>query len=246
MPMFLSQLILNIRNGAALRDLRNPYEMHRTIWNSFPALRVSERDSGRKEYFDRILFRVDTDHANQATVIVQSDIKPDWTKLLPDYLRVAAESKPLDPQLSVGQRLRFRLRANPTKRLREKSRVGAGQQVAAERIGDRVGLLSEEQQIRWLLRKADAGGFTIPGAWVKANDPETNAPIEIPNFRVDAIPEARVRWERKGEQTRGTFNAVRFEGILIVADVAKFRATIEDGIGSAKGFGFGMLSVAPA
>jgi CRISPR system Cascade subunit CasE len=44
---------------------------------------------------------------------------------------------------------------------------------------------------------------------------------------------------------RGLHNAVEFRGILTVTDPARFRETFARGIGSAKGFGFGMLALAP-
>ncbi len=38
--------------------------------------------------------------------------------------------------------------------------------------------------------------------------------------------------------------AVRFEGVLKIINKELFTKTIENGIGSAKGFGFGLLSLA--
>jgi CRISPR system Cascade subunit CasE len=41
-----------------------------------------------------------------------------------------------------------------------------------------------------------------------------------------------------------THLAVQFDGVLEVTDPAKFLETVRQGIGSAKGFGFGLLSLA--
>ena len=43
---------------------------------------------------------------------------------------------------------------------------------------------------------------------------------------------------------RLTHVAVRFDGLLEVTDPVKFLETLRAGIGSAKGFGFGLLSLA--
>ena len=43
-----------------------------------------------------------------------------------------------------------------------------------------------------------------------------------------------------------THFAVKFEGELVVTDPTRFAETLKNGIGSAKGFGFGLLSVARA
>ena len=82
---------------------------------------------------------------------MQSEKKPDGSFLENNcqYLNSAASdacvSKEFCPQLAAGQRLTFRLRANPTVR----------------RNGKRFGLSKEDEQIRWLERKAGEGGFRI-------------------------------------------------------------------------------------
>jgi CRISPR system Cascade subunit CasE len=40
------------------------------------------------------------------------------------------------------------------------------------------------------------------------------------------------------------FSAARFDGVLQISDADLFTDALESGIGSAKGFGFGLLSVA--
>ena len=62
------------------------------------------------------------------------------------------------------------------------------------------------------------------------------------------IPEGLVKDEvrRNGSTMTVRFLSVRFEGLLQVSDPDRFVGAIRSGIGSAKGFGFGLLSVAPA
>jgi CRISPR system Cascade subunit CasE len=226
--VFLSKLILNVRDRLARRDLASPYEMHRTILSA-------GFDGVPKDAVGRVLFRTDEDRTGRAppVVLVQSDREPDWARLPSGYTTRGPECKPFDPQFRVGQRLRFRLRANPTKR------VAAGNiALGPALVGKRIGLLTEPDQVRWLLQKSQTGGFRIPGRW------EEKDGKEIPNLRIDAIPEGRV-WNGKGG-AGGWFLAVRFEGVLEVTDDACFRSLIESGVGPAKGFGFGLLSVAPA
>ena len=85
---------------------------------------------------------------------------------------------------------------------------------------------------------AESGGFRIPGRW------QEGAGGRHPNFRVDVVPEGAV-WCGKAGHRDGRFVAVRFEGVLEVTDPTAFCKTVENGIGSGKGFGFGLLSVAP-
>ena len=50
----------------------------------------------------------------------------------------------------------------------------------------------------------------------------------------------------KNGHTDGRFFAMRFDGLLGVTDPVQFLEALRAGIGSAKGFGFGLLSLAPA
>jgi CRISPR system Cascade subunit CasE len=230
---YLSLLKLNPRDREVRRDLAQPYQIHLTLWNRFPSLR---RDQATSENLDRILFRVDTDrHGGNPFVLVQSDIQPDWASLPSGYH--AEPVKSFEPSFAIGQRLRFRLRANPTQKTGSASKTE--RLAGVKKNGKRVALLRECDQIAWLLDKGQHGGFTIPGQWREENG------VKFPDFRVDVVPEGWVRCGKEGHRD-GEFYAVRFDGILVVTDPALFRQTLQQGIGSAKGFGFGLLSIARA
>src|SRR5262245_9149219 len=102
--MFLSRLLLNVRSPRARLDLARPYEMHRTVWNCHPTLR---RDPVSGEFVDRLLFRVDAG-VGPPTVLVQSEVEPDWDRLPAGYLCAVPACKPLDMRFAADQRLRFR------------------------------------------------------------------------------------------------------------------------------------------
>jgi CRISPR system Cascade subunit CasE len=234
--MFLSKLALNSRDRQARRDLALPYELHRTLWRAFP-----EPDPGR------VLFRVEAVPPGcPPIVLVQSDLRPRWERLSevgPHYLLAPPEFKEFAPSFARGQLLRFRLRANPTKKVASLSRAErlAGVRVRDEnsKNGRRLALLREEEQVAWLLHKGEQGGFRIPGEWTADTGGR-----RVANFRVEVTPEGWVRCGKDGH-SGGRFYAVRFEGLLEVTDPEKLTGTVADGIGSAKGFGFGLLSLAP-
>ncbi len=228
--MFLSKLVLNLRNPAARFDLARPYEMHRSLMNAYPHPRAERRSD--------LLFRVEPSRGSgPPVVLVQTRDEPEWSRLPGGYLLGPAGFKPLDLAVRVGQRLRFRLRANPTKRVAAKN-----ERLGGVMAGKRVGLATATEQVGWLLRKGEAGGFTLPGEWAPARDPETAEPIRLPNFRLDVVPEGRDRNGKPGHA--GEFLAVRFEGVLVVTDPESFRQTVSAGVGSGKAFGFGLLSLA--
>jgi CRISPR system Cascade subunit CasE len=206
--MYLSKLELNSGAGcrALLRDLASPYEMHRTILRAFPSA-----DAGGP---GRVLFRVEPTRPGDPVVLVQSDKPPDWSALagIPGYLSTPPEpAKELVLALRPGQRLCFRLRANPT----------------VKREGKRLGLLDAAAQQQWLLRKGSAGGFR---------------PVDFVTCRAGRRVSPPAGAAHLRQQTHFS---VDFEGILEVTDPQCFTQTIAAGIGSAKAFGFGMLSVAP-
>lgn len=86
----------------------------------------------------------------------------------------------------------------------------------------RYGLVGEKDQRAWLLKKET--GF------------------EWQDFRI--IDEGHLIMTKNGK--RVFYKSVRFEGLAQVNDPKKALMTINEGIGPAKGFGFGLLSLAKA
>jgi CRISPR system Cascade subunit CasE len=215
--MFLSRLILNPMSREVRSDVANPYELHRTLMKAYP----HERKDGERA---ELLFRVEPVKAGSIVVLVQSRKLPDWSLLPTDYAEIQGPKSLEHVRFHTGQRLQFRLRANPTKRLRETSKIADGTTVEAKWIDKRVGLFREEDQQNWFELKAKKCGFNLLG--------------------LRLVPEGNVRaW--KGSQEL-TFVSVLFEGQLEVTDEAAFLDAWLSGIGSGKGMGFGMLSLASA
>lgn len=215
--LFLSKLVLNPRLRSVVRELNNPYELHRTIMRAFP-------DAMPKET-ERILFRLDvaargTTDYQLPSLLVQSTLRPDWGFLdEKEGFEQVGETKDLSElSFSTGQYLRFSLRANTVKRLPRGAEKLAGQ---------RVGLYREIDQIEWLSRKAQQAGFLIP--------------VEALIRPVDTRP-AR----KPGAKGQITLHQVDFSGILQVQDPLLFRQQLGAGIGPAKGLGCGLLLLASA
>lgn len=208
--LYLSRLTLNPRSRQAQSELRDPYEMHRTLSKAF-----GEGDDVQAAA--RCLFRVEESPRGDLTVLVQSRTEPAWDCLTapPDYLRGSPQVKPFAPTLRAGQTLAFRLRANPTQRQSAKPE--------GRRLGNRVGLYTDEARLAWLSRKASESGFALCSV-TQAGE----APSEC---------RARGRFV--------VFSAARFEGILRVTDPERLLSAVGGGIGAGKGFGFGLLSLAP-
>jgi CRISPR system Cascade subunit CasE len=205
MNLYLSQIVLDPRSPLVRAILANPYELHRTLLKAFPEhLPESER----------VLYRLEAYSQNlDLLVLVQSQTLPDWVYLETGGLVLqASRVKRFAPKFHVGQVLTFRLLANPTKRLKQN--------------GKRIGLDEERDQLQWLERKANYGGFDLVKAVAQQQGMISG-----------------VKFLESQEYTLRHYG-VLYRGELMINDIEIFIQTIQYGIGSAKGFGFGMLSVA--
>ena len=73
----------------------------------------------------------------RTVILVQSGVKPDWNYAFQNagfLLAAPAETKLYEPRFALGQRLRFRLAANPTRKLSRNSRERDGKPVAEKWI----------------------------------------------------------------------------------------------------------------
>jgi len=179
--------------------------------------RVWQAFGGREDQTRDFLIRVDRKEEAYRVLILSASVpcKPDWCPT------DCFGTKLVPDDFFVHTRYRFSLLANPTKKLRVDSADGS-----RKKNGRRVPLTKREDLIAWLQRKAAAGGFSI--------NPDS----------LRTIPRGREFFHKDGA-THGTHTAVEFQGELTVTDPAELRATVADGIGSAKAFGFGLLVLAP-
>jgi CRISPR system Cascade subunit CasE len=86
-----------------------------------------------------------------------------------------------------------------------------------------VGLHSQPEQIAWLERQATAHGFQIQ--------------------MVDIIPTANVFGNKKGNNAPIKIHTALFQGILAVRDPELLQTAVKAGIGRAKAYGCGLLSL---
>jgi CRISPR system Cascade subunit CasE len=237
--IYLSRLILDARNRQVRRDLGDCHQLHRTMLGAFPQ---SPAGAPARERFG-LLYRVEPIDGTPALLrlLLQSNVAPDWSHLPPGYLGPAPDARgnpALRPvrdeydQISSGMRLRFRLRASPTKRISDRT---PGRENTL--LGKRVALLTEADQLAWLARKGQNHGFQLMA---------TAANPDLPDVRASAQGQDRGRRPSRAAVPAMPlhFGAVLFSGHLEVTDRDAFQAALAHGIGSGKAFGFGLLSVA--
>jgi len=185
---------------------KNAYTLHQSLWELFPNRPNDTRD---------FLFRVEQEKSGTgATVLVLSQKEP---TVGVDLVEVKA-MRDYSLSLLEGQRLRFLLKANPVKTIKDEK----GRKTDKGEIKKcRVPLIKEEQQQQWLIRRLE--GIAV-----------------LEEMHISpCIP----LYFRKGQQA-GKVVPVRFEGVMRVVDPLAFKELVAKGIGPAKALGCGMLSLA--
>jgi CRISPR system Cascade subunit CasE len=222
--MFLHRIHLDPRCREARRDLSDPYQLHSTLCRAFS---VPNRKCPEGEFLWRL--EPETDLVGYPRILVQSRTTPDWKGIgVQKWLAKVDPAIDLDDRLKldslrVGQRFRFRLRANP----------------CVTRNSKRLGLLRLEEQESWVVRKGQQHGFSLPKF----------APFDFSESLQERV-DVRISQEQmlRGNQHSG--NAVRifsvlYDGILTVTEPDKFRGALQTGVGHGKVMGLGLLSVVP-
>jgi len=222
--MFLHRIHLDPQCREARRDLADPYQLHSTLCRAF-----SEAD--RKCPAGEFLWRLEPETAPDGwpRILVQSRSLPNW-----DHIGVKGWLAQADPAidlkerlkldaLKAGQPFRFRLRANPT----------------VNRHGKRLGLLRLEEQEKWIVRKGEQHGFSLP---------------KLASFDLSETTTERVDVKISQEQMLGgkqhagndiRVYSVLYDGIITATQPDDFKKALQSGIGHGKVMGLGLLSVVP-
>lgn len=217
--MFLTRVYLNPQRRGAAKLLGSPRAMHAAVLSSFSPDQLLKTDTGR------VLWRVDGAGTPTTALYVVSPESPDLTAMCeqagwptrPDWQSRAYA--PILDGLKSGQQWRFRLTANPTHRSRPSPEAGL-------KITGHVTVAHQQQ---WLQDKATAGGFALLPTG--PDGPEV------------AIHSRSVRSFRR-EGSRVTLSIATFDGALEILDERLLRLALGQGIGRARGYGCGLMTLA--
>jgi hypothetical protein len=135
-------------------------------------------------------------------------------------------SEKQDYRVHPGDLVRFRLRANPTRKVQDGSRNGKRKRI--DSTGKDYESWVKEHE-NWLIQKlGDAA----------------ESPVAIENFVTGWAYGWRTKYEPQPNQKMQWWS-VLFEGTFRLKDPTELKKLLESGIGPAKAFGFGLLSIAP-
>lgn len=270
--MYLSRLRLDARSRVAREWLGDCHALHRAIMSGFPAT-ASEAARAELGVLFRVEApsQVRGGPGDDVRIIVQSSVEPAWAfetaQVRVDPPRSLA---PLEEGFRAGAVYAFRLRANPTRRVAQRATreldsrrltvdgywkeaeqvpeaewtgvTRRAQVEKSESSGKRVELTREEDQLAWLQRKGrEHCGFRLLTSSVTAGSADAGSRTFV---RTRSDPAPRLGGFGRMDR-RLTFGTVLFEGRLAIVDPAAFRAAFDGGVGPAKAFGCGLLSLQP-
>lgn len=224
--MYLHKIILDKDHAQKYKRQyeKDAYFLHQQIW------RLVSRSENQKRDF---LYRVEYDqYKNVQSILLLAANKIESTKYMTVYV-----STLYDPKIIEGESFRFKLRANPIVKRWENGKLKEfGLIVDAKHKLKREGAncvddysldeLIQEKGMKWLVNKGLQHGFTVKNWGVAiGNDWEYDVKADTEDKRPFLI------------------RTLDFEGILEVTNVEDFKTVLFKGIGSAKSFGCGLLSV---
>lgn len=203
------------------------YAWHKMLWECYPDQPEAERD---------FLTRIDQiEGAYRFWVLAKrKPVRPQWCPVDGFSLNEIA------PSFLAHRYYAFDLRANPVKAMVQRTANGEPVLKAngKRKSGKRMPLVKPDELRAWLDRKGEVrcrdkeAGHDVPGGFRIVEE----KPLEI-------SPMVESHFRKKGHS--GYHGGVQFRGILEVTDREQFIASYQSGIGSAKGFGFGLLLLAP-
>lgn len=226
--MYISRVALNLARSGGLRLAGSPYLLHAAVEKAFPPNVMRRGDEGR------ILWRLDVSSRKDGGVwlYVVSPSVPDLSHIAEQagWAQDRGETKEYTSVLDAleeGQAWQFRLKANPARKVYRDWHGNDGESV----VGSIQGHVTEAQQLEWLLARSARCGFDIP---------------ESGGLRSVAISHRKREYFRHGADGNPvTLSTAQFDGRLVVVDADAFRRTLCCGLGRAKGFGCGLMTIAP-
>ena len=165
----------------------------------------------------RNLWRLDYLKGEPYLLLVSENV-PDFGDFSKQFCKegTVGESKPYLPiisQIKAGQKLHFRIKGNTVS-----SKAGE-----KDKRGNVVPCRNEREKMEWLTKKAAANGFSLG------------------KDSFELTETGKQKFWRESNQVELTYGI--FEGLLEVTDTELFATALTQGIGRAKAYGCGLLTV---
>ncbi|MFF5447113.1 type I-E CRISPR-associated protein Cas6/Cse3/CasE [Streptomyces sp. NPDC012888] len=231
--MYLTRFRINTARSGARRLLTSPQHMHAAVMSSFAGALPSDGNTSR------VLWRLDHNSRAEVLLFMVSEERPDLTHLVEQagWPTTATwqtyDYKSFLDGLTKGSVWDFRLTANPVHYVRR----------TPDEPTKRTAHRTPRHQMNWLLTQQERAGFRVlqtPADQRRLAQGDENQ-LTVRN-------EQRHRFQ-KTEGTTGQANrvplvTVTFDGRLEVTDPTALRRTLVLGLGKAKAYGCGLMTLA--
>ncbi|MDX2644300.1 type I-E CRISPR-associated protein Cas6/Cse3/CasE [Streptomyces sp. PA03-1a] len=234
--MYLTRFRVNTARPGARRLLSTPQAMHAAVMSSFPDLMPTA------EQTPRVLWRLDRNATAEVLLYVVSPHRPDLTHLVEQAGWPAAAASgtpgwqtyayaPFLQRLDKGTVWNFRLTANPVHYARTKD---------DQPTTKRTAHLTPKHQLHWLLQRQDTGGFRILAK------PQDKQLTEHGDEHQAIVRDQRsLDFGKRGANGRVTLTTVTYDGRLEVTKPDALRGVLTAGLGKAKAYGCGLMTLSP-
>lgn len=231
--MYFTRFQMNPQRRGSVRLAASPQRLHATVLSAFPPDASSSSEG-------RVLWRLDTLSRHEWNLYVVSPARPSMDQLQQECGWSEEKSwgttdyRPFLDRLQAGQRWSFRLAANPV----------YSQPGERGTRGVRRPHVTPHQQRAWLLDRSESWGFQVP--MVTSDAAGLGAGQDFPS--VEVTRSERVTFQKGGEGSRRqvTITRAQFDGVLEVTDEELLRTSLTRGMGPARAYGCGLMSLASA
>jgi CRISPR system Cascade subunit CasE len=232
---FLSRIRINPFRQKSRELLANPHKTHGAVLAGLPDPEV-----------ERPLWRWDTGRERRPYLLVLTHTVADWAHLVEQCGWPAADGDhvitrdytPLIRQLGEGREFAFRVTANPVQNVPAPAQESTPEPSAKPGRAVRKGHRTAAHQQRWFLERAERWGFQVPPALL--DDPEAD---DVPDMRI--TQRQRLSFAKRKGGKPVILTTATFEGRLRITDSELFTRTLLRGLGPAKAYGCGLLTLAP-
>lgn len=228
--MYLTRFRLNTQRLGARRLLSSPQMLHAAVLSSFADSPPVGGDG------PRVLWRLDRTGKAETHLFIVSPDRPDLTHLVeqagwPTTGRWQTyDYSPFLSRLREGDEWAFRLTANPVHTIRrteeEPTKITA-------HVGPR-------HQQHWLLKRQEVAGFKI------VEKPKERRLLEDDTHELLVHNQRQIAFKKNGHAKPVTLVTATFDGKLQVTDPIALRRTLTCGLGRAKAYGCGLMTLAVA
>jgi CRISPR system Cascade subunit CasE len=219
--MYLSRVAINRRLRKSQQALAFPQMLHAAVLDSFPPSLTNEK----KTADSRILWRTDYFGEN-IWLYVLSENPPDFTHIIEQFgwpnsgqQWETKDYSVLMERIAIGQTWQFRLHANPVHTV----------------DGKIYSHVTIDQQKQWLCDRALKNGFSFSQIEAAKDAYDSFEIVYRNHLRFKKHPR---------DNTWVTLSVATFQGHLVVEDVQKLRHALCFGIGRARAYGCGFLTLA--